>query len=121
MVCAVEHVLEIGVQFESALPFHNAFEVNRSRVFEGPLLEITLDAFVSGVFSNDGTELIQEDFAFAIRSSAISPVGHIVVGVGGQRLFTTVTDKVEVATVGPIVRMIFGFIEFFRNEFGLNP
>ena len=121
MVRGVEHVLEIGVQFQSALALHHALEIDGAGVFEGPLVVIATDAGIPRFLANDGGQLIEQDFSLAVGARAVRAIGDVMVGMGGQRLFTSIPDEVEISAIGPVMRLIARFIEFFRKELGFDP
>ena len=88
---------------------------------EGPLVEVPLDAGIARVLADDRGKLVEQDFTFAVSARAVSPVGHVVVRMGGKRLLATVAHEVEVAAIGPVMRFSDGFAEFLCHEFGFNP
>ena len=121
VVRGVEHVLKIGVEFQSALTLHHALEIDGPRVFEGPLVVVAPDARVARFLADDGGELVQQHFPLAVGARAVRPVGDVMVGVGGQGLLASIPDEVEVTAIGPVVGLVPGFIELFREELGFDP
>ena len=83
----VHHFLEIPIEFQSRLAFHDPLEVVGPRMLEGPFLEVATHALISGGGSHHGTQLLHKHLALGVGTNAVSTVGLVVIGMGDQRLF----------------------------------
>ena len=56
-------------------------------MLEGPFLEVTTHALISGGRSHHGAQLLHKHLALGVGTNAVSTVGLVVIGMGDQGLF----------------------------------
>ena len=93
-------VLEVPIQLQSALDFHDALEVVGVGVLELPGFKKDLKRCVAGVVAHHVAQLCQQGLAFGVGAHAVGAVGVVVVGVGDECFFLAAQGLINVAAVG---------------------